>query len=153
MTPQRLVCFVVLLAALFAHPLQAQHTVVIRFVRNTSEFDGAGCSLWLPADHSHSDRRYIFISDLDDHAIMNINGRDVQLKPAGSTERKSEAKKGDRTIYRYRGDGVEVVVNYTVTGVCAPNDESCEATKYGAAITVTSGSAKRVVAAQGVCGS
>jgi len=62
-------------------------------------------------------------------------------------------KKGDRTMYHYRGQGVDVVVRYIVTGVCAPRDEPCEAEDYDATLTVKATSGKRVVRVTGICGS
>ena len=121
------------------------------FVQNTREFDGAGCSLWLPSDRAYSSERRIFLSDLDNHAAININGRDTALMLVNFREPKGEAKKGDRSSYRYRGEGVEVGIKFIVSGVCAPDDESCEVIHYDA--TITSRPAKRVLVSQGLCGS
>lgn len=84
---------------------------------------------------------------------MNVNGRDVHLVQVQGAEWKPETKKGDRLRFSYRGNGVEAAVDYVVAAVCAPDDESCEVTRGNATITVTSRSLKRVVAAQGFCGS
>lgn len=84
---------------------------------------------------------------------MNIGGRDTALALVESSGAKRESKKGDRSTYHYRGEGVDVVVKYVVTGVCAPDDESCEVTNYDALITVATRSAKRTIRAHGICGS
>jgi len=57
---------------------------------------------------------------------MNIGGGDKALTLVQSPEPEVESKKGRRSTYRYRGDDVEVVVEYVVTGVCSPDDEKCE---------------------------
>jgi hypothetical protein len=124
----------------------------IGFIRDTGAFDGAGCSLWLAGDRTGSEKRYIFFSDLENQAVMNIDGRDVHLAPTGPSERPSESKLGGHARSSYQAGGLRVVVRYTVTGVCAPADESCEVTKYRATLTVTRGTAKRMVAAHGECG-
>lgn len=96
--------------------------------------------------------KYILMSDYEEHAAMNINGRDVKLKLVNSQELKRGFKVGDHSSFRYRGDDFDVEVVYTVTGVCKPNDEKCEVDDYKATITVTSGSAKQSVTARGICG-
>jgi hypothetical protein len=158
---QRRLKFLVGLLALFYSGLNGQGTpnrtgvtrLSIHFVRNASAFEEGGCQLRLSKDHSDSSQRFIFLSDFENHAVMNIDGRDVHLAPVSSRDKKTELKKGDRSVFRYRGNGVEVAVTYVVTGLCAPDDERCEVTKYNATITVTLGSAKRVLAAHGICGS
>jgi|HubBroStandDraft_6_1064221.scaffolds.fasta_scaffold837546_1 hypothetical protein len=158
---RRLKSFAVLLT-LFGSGLNGQATanrtgvkraLSIHFVRNTSAFEEGGCQLWLPTGRSNSSERFIFLSDLENHAVMNINGRDVQLALVSSRDKESDLKKGDRSEFRYRGSGVEVVVRYVVTGLCAPKDERCEVTNYAGTITVTVGSVMRVLTAQGICGS
>ncbi len=125
----------------------------VGFIRNTGEFDGAGCSLWLLGDRTNSRDRYILLADSGERAVMNIGGRDTALKLVRSTGGNSELKKGDRLTYRYHGEAVDVVVRYVVTGVCAPDDESCEVTNYDATVTVQTRSGKRTVRAHGICGS
>src|SRR5579864_2025303 len=49
---------------------------VIGFIRNGSDFDGAGCTLWPRTDQKYTDGRDLFRSDFDGMAVMNIDGRD-----------------------------------------------------------------------------
>jgi len=56
-------------------------------------------------------------------------------------------------MFLYRGDGVEVVIRYVVTNVCAADDESCEVVPYDANVTVKARSGKRTIRAHGICGS
>jgi hypothetical protein len=130
-----------------------QKRPLIGFVQNTSEFDGAGCSLWLLADKTNSGGRRVFLSDFGKRAVMNIDGRDMALVTVASAEPKDGPKKGGRSKWRYRGGGAEVVVDYAVTGVCAPSDESCEIWSCDAVITVTARRGKRILRAHGICGS
>jgi len=109
-----------------------QHQPTIAFVQNGADFDGAGCSLWLNSDRLYTDGRLVFLGDLGDRAVMNIGGRDEVLMLVESSGAKDEPKKGSRSTYLYRGNAVEVVVQYVVTGLCAPNDESCEVVNYDA---------------------
>jgi hypothetical protein len=99
------------------------------------------------------DGRDVFRSDFDGRAVINLNGRDTLLKLVSSTTPKRESKKGDRSIARYRGEGVEVIVHYLITGLCAPDDEKCEVIDYEAVMEVSTPSGRRSVMAHGICGS
>jgi hypothetical protein len=123
------------------------------FIRNTDDFDGAGCSLWRLGDRTYTDGRYILLADFGERAVVNLGGRDTPLKLVGSSGANREHKKGDRLMYHYRGEGVNVVIKYIVTGVCAPDEESCEVTNYDAEITIATRSGKRTLRAHGICGS
>lgn len=126
---------------------------VIGFIRNSRDFDGAGCTLWPRTDQKYTDGRDLFRNDFDGRAIMNIDGRDRPLKLAASSEPKSKLKVGRRSMYRYQGDGVTVNIRYIVTGVCKPDDESCEVTNFDAVATVSTRSGVRRLDAHGICGS
>lgn len=93
---------------------------VIGFIRNSTDFDGAGCTLWPRTDRKYADGRDLFRSDFDGRAAMNIDGRDRPLKLTASSEPKSGLKVGRRSRYRYQGDRVTVEVRYIVTGICKP---------------------------------
>lgn len=125
----------------------------IGILKNTDDFNGAGCSLWSLQDRRYLPGKYVFVSDYEEHAAMNINGRDVKLKLLNSQELKRGFKVGDHSSFRYQGDAFDVEVVYTVTGVCKPDDEQCEVDDYNATITVTSGSARQTLNAHGICGS
>jgi hypothetical protein len=140
-----------LMLVLWPFALDAQPAVA--FIRNTKQFDGAGCSLRLLGDRAKTEERYVFLSDFDGHAVMNIDGRDKELKLVESSGANREPRKGDRSTRRFRSEGVEVIVKYVVTRVCTPNDEKCEVIGYDAVISVTTNLGQRTVRARGVCGS
>ena len=125
----------------------------IGVIRNADDFDGPGCSLWMRTVPLYTDGREVFRSDAADRAVMHIDGQDRVMKVVSPVERPVSPKIGDRTSYDYRSDGITVRVQYVVTGVCKPEDESCEVTNYDATVTVTSRSGTRVVQAHGICGS
>ena len=93
------------------------------------------------------------MADFGERAVVNLGGRDTPLRLVESSGANREPKKGDRSMYHYRGEGVNVVIKYIVTGVCTPDDESCEVTNYDAEITVATRFGKRTVRAHGICGS
>ena len=132
---------------------QSARQPTIGFVKSAKDFDEGGCELWPAADRTSREGRDLFLSDFAGRAVMNINGRDAALKLIEPKEPKGEPKKGESSTYRYRGAGVEVVVRYVVTGICAPDDESCEVTNYKALVTVTTASGTRALPAHGTCGS
>ena len=139
----------------------------IGVIQNSDDFDGAGCKLQTPSDYQKGNGRSVFMSDYEGGAVMNIEGRDVRLRFASYDERLAnaarawilgldssteEVRKGLRSVLQYRAPEVEVRVDYVVTKVCKPNDESCEVTWFDAKITVTKASSKRTVDTKGICG-
>jgi hypothetical protein len=142
-----------LIAAAESPMVAADRRPVIGFVEDGSTFDGAGCALWRAGDPAPGEKRRVFVGDFENRAAVHVDGRDRALLLIGSDEPKGELKKGRRSLYRYRGDGVEVVVRYVVTQVCAPDDESCEVVNYDAVVTVSTRSGTSTVQAHGVCGS
>ena len=127
--------------------------IKISVLKNRDSFDGAGCSLQISVDYKKHNERYVFLSDYEDNAVMNIDGKDTNLKLVSRREPKGDPKKGDRSTWNYSAKGTTVRVDFVVTGVCDPNDESCEVTYYDVTIAVTRGNDKQVVKAKGLCGS
>jgi hypothetical protein len=140
------------LAQAKAQSHEAPIPIRVGMVRDKTPFEEGGCSLQLPADHKKQNQLYVFMSDLDDNAVMNLDGRDTKLKPTSHREPKSEPKKGDRSTFNYAAKGTSVRVDFVATEVCSPNDDGCEVTSYDATITLTRGAARQVVKAQGICG-
>jgi hypothetical protein len=132
---------------------KAPTPIKVGIVKDTSSFEEGGCSLQLPADQKKESQRYVFMSDLEnDHAVINVDGKDLKLKPVSHREPKGEPKKGDRSTFNYAGKETAVRVDFVATEVCSPNDEGCEATSYDATITVIRGLARQVVKVKGMCG-
>jgi hypothetical protein len=125
--------------------------LIVGIVKDGHEFHEGGCELLLPTDSDRSER-YVFLSDFDGRAVMNINGRDTRLTLVRSNASDQPSKKGDRSSYWYKAGDLEVRVDYTVSGLCPPKDESCEAVRYTAVIQVTRQSMRQAVPAHGICG-
>jgi hypothetical protein len=125
--------------------------LTVGIVKDGSRFHEGGCELLLPTDTYRSER-YVFLSDFDGRAVMNINGHDTKLTLVRSKEPEGEPTKGDRSSYWYSAGAVEVRVDYVVSDVCPPDDESCEVVYYTATIHVASRASKQVVAVYGLCG-
>jgi hypothetical protein len=51
----------------------------VGYVKDHTGYSEPGCELLLPAD-TYKSERYIFLSVFDGDAVMNINGRDSDLK-------------------------------------------------------------------------
>jgi hypothetical protein len=125
--------------------------LIVGIVKDGHEFHEGGCELLLPTDSDRSER-YVFLSDFDGRAVMNINGHDIRLTLIRSNASDQPSKKGDRSSYWYKAGELEVRVDYTVSGLCPPKDESCEVVRYTAVIQVTRQSARQAVPAHGICG-
>ena len=126
--------------------------LTIGVVQNAAEFTESGCKLWLPSE-KYSAEHYIFLSDVEGHGIVNLDGRDTKLNLVRSREPKGEIRKGDRSTHWYMADAIAVRVDYVVTGLCPPDDESCEVIYYRATVVVGNRSVKQTLTARGICGS
>jgi hypothetical protein len=123
-------------------------------IKDSRLFHEAGCSMQLPADWKLQNEAYIFISDFENRAFVNVDGQDITLRlDEKRDEPLSQPRKGLREKHFYRGEGIEVVADFVVTRVCPPDCESCEVTHYDGKITISRGDAKRTIAVQGICGS
>jgi hypothetical protein len=78
---------------------------VIATVIDDREFRD-GCELLRKGDE-YASERYVFFSDFNRRAIVNIGGRDVGLKLVRSKESGTGLKPGDRSHFRYASGGVE----------------------------------------------
>lgn len=122
-------------------------------IKDSSVVDGCGCYFQFPAEwkQKQSDK-YVFMEGIDDEgAWMNIDGRDVKLRLAASSN-KSVWGVGARSYKKYKANGIAVRIDYVVTRICKPGDEQCESTDYDATFTVTKAGRRRVIKAKGVCG-
>jgi hypothetical protein len=128
-------------------------SIRIAAIRDSDAFDGAGCSLQLLAGNVRTKNRMIFESNYEGDALMNIDGEDIKLRLVRGHEPNKRPGRGDRSTFAYRAGDIGVRVDFVVTGVCAPEDESCEVTQYTATIRISRGKSKRVVKAVGICGS
>jgi len=106
----------------------------------------------LPEDYKSHNDKYVFDADLGEFCRMNIDGHDVDLKMTGGAGMDRELKVGDRYSETYTGDGLKARIDYVVTGVCAPNDESCEVINLDATITVERNGSKQQIKASGLLG-
>jgi hypothetical protein len=125
------------------------HPPTIGFIQNRGDSNNEGCILWLRGDRSHSYHRVILLSEFNDRAIMNIGGQDMALEFVDTTN-DGKGTIGARSMDHYRGEGVDVVVRYVLTGHC--KDEGCEDAYYNATLTVKTSSGKQVMRAHGACG-
>jgi hypothetical protein len=125
--------------------------LMVGIIKDRSGFDEGGCELLLPRD-SYTSERYVFLSDLQGRAVMNLGGLDIRLTLARPEESGSTPPKGDLSRHWYRGKNLQVRVDYTVSGLCPPDDESCEVIYYDAEIHLVSGRSQWTLAAHGLCG-
>lgn len=132
--------FTLLLITFIPFELQAQTqpkgAASTKFVLGVVE-DGAlgcGCSLYRNAADGRN-QRHVFVQDMDeDEAIINLDGKNVRLRPvdSGGPSPERALKVGDRSWETYAAGDVRVRIDYTVRSVCAPKDEGCEVTYYSA---------------------
>ena len=114
-----------------------------------------GCALQLPRQYARKEGKFVFASDLENRGLVNVNDTNVPVTlvgPRGGNQKRKQAV-GERSTFVYAGGGIEVRVDYTVTGVCAQRSESCDITYYDAILTITHGKTSKSLAAKAVCGS
>ena len=118
-------------------------------LKNHAVVEGCGCYFSRTGDETN---RLILAVGVLDTAWMNLNGADTWLVITKSTKGEGAEKAGDMYSEFYRGGGYDVRVDYTVTYVCPPTDESCEFTGMNALITVRRGPSQGHAALTGSCG-
>jgi hypothetical protein len=136
-----------------AQSTQRSNSEPFRIGNVTKNFSKAGgCTITRSKNVWHSPP--LFTSDLQNHASININGSDkiLRLTKADEDTAKKEPVIGDRSRFYYAGGGVKVAVEYVITEVCAPSDESCEVTYYRAELAVSANHQTVNVTGYAVCG-
>jgi hypothetical protein len=124
-------------------------------LKNPDVVEGCGCYFQTPPEEKKKNsKKYIYMSDLEETpAYMNIDGQDVKLKIDGTPPRlPDKVRKGFRYSRKYSAGSIKVQVDFVVTWLCPPKDESCEVTNYDAAISVVKGNQKQVIQTKGGCG-
>lgn len=130
------------------------HKPIVGYVEQANVVDGCGC-LFQFTDEERLSGKYIFSSSLENSGWINLNGKDIQLKLISSNQAKVSSKKGSRFKEIYTGGKVTVEIDYIVTWTCAadaPEDESCETTKYDVDITFSQDGQRNLIKAKGECG-
>jgi hypothetical protein len=150
-------CFIALALVLSENAWTAEdpsRRLTIGTVTEEIDRSNGGCSLQLPRGFANREGNYLFVSDFEGHALMNVDGVDTHLafvKSKGQDVKK-RGQLGEHSTYWYSGDGIEVEVDYVITGGCPSGNESCKITRYDAILAVKRGKAHKTVAAKGVCG-
>lgn len=113
---------------------------------------GCGCSLQSNSDYEKRRQQFLFLSDSGDIVQMNIDGEDIRLKLVKGMKGKGKPRVGNHHSETYIAGQTTVTIDWTVSEVCDPQDESCEVTFYTAVITVNRGGQIEKVKARGMCG-
>ena len=145
-----------LLLVLFSIPAlegraQSKPALKLGVVTEKSLLDGCGCSVYRTIEDNQNDR-FLFVSDMDREAVINLDGKDLKLRVLSWKEKKGQLKVGDHSSETYAAGDVNVRLDFTVRQVCPPKDESCEAIWYDVKMTVTRKGRRTVVNAKGICG-
>ncbi len=146
------VLFVLLLLALpfsfaYAVPGQtpqekaAQKTTVTNLIGTLNDAEAVdGCSCYLESRQNAKNSnaiRFIFSAELDEkEAYIKLDGKKIKLKLVSKVDYKGKPRVGKKSSRKYVAGGVIVVVEYVVTSVCDPQDESCEFTGHSGTLTV-----------------
>ena len=120
----------------------AQKTIVnnlIGTLKDGTIVDGCDCYLQtLKESENYLSPLFIFLAELDElEAYINVDGKDTRLKLVSQVDYKGKPQIGKKSSRKYTAGDVTVLIEYVVTGFCAPSDESCAFTKHSGTITVT----------------
>ena len=155
---QRLVLAILLIIIVMPADLRSQSKappatpLKLGIVKDDSSFDGCGCSLYLNR-RDEKTHRAVFLADFAENAAINVNGKDLRLRlTASSSEKNDHAKVGDRSWEIYRAGATTLRVDYTVTKICDPNDESCEVLYYRTTLTLIHQGQRTSIKTTGLCG-
>jgi hypothetical protein len=122
-------------------------------IKDKNAPDGCGCYFSFPSEDHKRFPRYVFTADLEEKsAWMNIDGRDVRLKLVQSTGTHEREKIGSKLTRTYVAGEIKVRAVYVTTGICRPDDESCESTDYRASFVVKKGLRQQTIRLKGGCG-
>jgi hypothetical protein len=138
-----------------ASMVAGQKSQLIGNIKNSKVVDGCGCYFQFPAESKKKGSKlFVFWSESDEEALMNIDGRDEKLKLVNATEPKGGFKVGARTSMKYTNSdrSVTIIMDRVITRVCPKDDEDCEFIGYDATITITKGDLKQEVKVTGGCG-
>jgi len=104
---------------------------LIGTLKNAKVINDCGCSL-------HNINSYILYTDLDEkEGYINLDGKDVKLKLVSKVDYKGKPRVGKKFSRKYTARDVTVLVEYVITSVCDPKDESCEFINHSGTITAT----------------
>jgi hypothetical protein len=125
---------------------------LIGHIKDESVEDNCGCRFGYPSKPDRSFPGYVFLASYDlKTAWMNIDGEDVKLQLAHTTELKRE-RVGGRFRSTYVAADIKVLIVYTITRICLPVSPYCEMTGYDARVTVIKGARRQSIKLEGACG-
>jgi hypothetical protein len=114
--------------------------------------NGCGCSLQSPSDYEKRNQRFLFLSEFGGVVQMNIDGQDILLKLVKEPQKEGKLRVGSRHSETYASGQTTIRIDWTVSSLCAPDDEGCEVTWYTAVITVSRNGRTQKVNGRGLCG-
>ena len=112
---------------------------------------GCGCSMSRNAAEERK-MKFILVAPMDDATYIQLNGKQITLRPVAVSRLKRRERVGDRSWETYTDGDVTVRIDYVVTRVCGPREEGCEVTNYRATMTVSRGKQRIVVKGIAACG-
>jgi hypothetical protein len=114
--------------------------------------NGCGCYLRLPEDERQENKRYLFMSDFSGLAQMNLDSKDLKLKPVKQTKAEGKPTVGLSRSETYIAGPYTIDIEWRVKKVCDPEDTGCEVVEYSAVIKVSRDGQTQKVEALGPCG-
>jgi hypothetical protein len=129
-------------------------TRLIGNVSGVTVADSCGCYFRFRNEDGNSER-YVFFEDASKGSpLVNIGGRNVELKLISSTEPSNGLRrKGEWFSRRYASGAIKVRMDFVATSVCPSSyNPECVANSYDVMLTVIKGARRQTIKAVGGCG-
>lgn len=132
-------------------PVEEIKPIAIAALKRKDLLDGCGCYFMLESDKDKNNPPYVFFGEPKGNALMNIDGKDVEVKLVHS-DNTDGLKKGDKYKQTFKTGDISIQIDYVVTEACEPGIEACESTGLAITITATQGIRSGAIKATGFCG-
>ncbi|CAN5233708.1 hypothetical protein BH10ACI1_BH10ACI1_04900 [soil metagenome] len=113
----------------FAQSISAQRNIKIGYIRGEYNI-GCGDQVWLATNKKKNQDKEVIFNSCDSEGLINLNGRDLELKRAGGYLDDKNFKVGRGGYEVWKGKNITVRLNYIFTWLCPPKDEQCEVYYY-----------------------
>jgi hypothetical protein len=134
-------------------PVSTQADGALRIgVLNNASMPGCGCTFTPVRAERQFPEKYLFISDAEGRAYMNLDGRDTALREVGRKQAPGEYGYCAGSRCTFAADSITATVDFLEVERCPPEPTECEVTGYEVTITVERDGMKERVKGKGECG-
>ncbi len=135
---------IIFLTISFSQNAFAQQTFKVGFIEGEYNV-GCGDQIWLATNKKQSQDEEVIFNTCSSKGLININGRDVELKRSGGYLADKNFKVGRGGYEIWKSKNITVRLDYIFTWLCPPKDEQCEVYKYKGILDINYNGKRRKV--------